>query len=79
MGSRSDRSGREGPTAAEDGVYAAGNAPDLGLLVHTLEHGRIDVQYKPGTPAETVAQVVGCQATFLQFDGTLELALCERQ
>ena len=27
------------------------------MLVHTLEHGRIDVQYKPGTPAETVAQL----------------------
>ena len=50
-------SGNHFPTAAEDGVYAAGNAPDLGLLVHTLEHGRIDVQYKPGTPAETVAQL----------------------
>ena len=27
------------------------------MLVHTLEHGRIDVQYKPGTPAETVRQL----------------------
>ena len=26
-------------------------------LVHTLEHGRIDIQYKPGTPATTVAQL----------------------
>jgi hypothetical protein len=27
------------------------------MLVHTLEHGRIDVQYKPGTPAETVREL----------------------
>ena len=27
------------------------------MLVHTLEHGRIDVQYKPGTPKRTVAQL----------------------
>ena len=50
-------SGSHFPTWAEDGVYEAGNTPDLGMLVHTLEHGRIDVQYKPGTPAETVAQL----------------------
>ena len=25
------------------------------MLVHTLEHGRIDVQYKKGTPAADVA------------------------
>ncbi len=60
-------SGNHFPTAAEDGVYSAGNAPDLGLLVHTLEHGRIDVQYKPGTPAETVAQLEALLAE--QSDG----------
>jgi Protein of unknown function (DUF3105) len=41
----------------EDGVYEPGNVPELGMLVHTLEHGRIDVQYKPGTPDETVQQL----------------------
>jgi hypothetical protein len=41
----------------EDGIYAPGTTPHLGMLVHTLEHGRIDVQYKPGTPAATVAQL----------------------
>jgi Protein of unknown function (DUF3105) len=41
----------------EDGVYEPGNVPLLGMLVHTLEHGRINVQYKPGTPAETVQQL----------------------
>ena len=50
-------SGNHFPQWAQDGVYDAGDTPDLGQLVHTLEHGRIDVQYKPGTPAETVAQL----------------------
>jgi hypothetical protein len=50
-------SGNHFPTWAEDGVYDPGQTPKLGLLVHTLEHGRIDVQYKPGTPAETVDQL----------------------
>ncbi|HET9737531.1 MAG TPA: DUF3105 domain-containing protein [Solirubrobacteraceae bacterium] len=50
-------SGNHAPTWYEDGVYEPGTTPDLGMLVHTLEHGRIDVQYKPGTPAETVRQL----------------------
>jgi hypothetical protein len=50
-------SGNHFPTWAEDGVYAPGDTPPLGQLVHTLEHGRIDVQYKPGTPGETVDQL----------------------
>ncbi len=50
-------SGNHFPEWYPDGVYAPGDVPDLGRLVHTLEHGRINVQYKPGTPAETVAQL----------------------
>jgi len=50
-------SGNHFPTWYEDGIYNPGDTPELGRLVHTLEHGRIDVQYKPGTPAKTVAQL----------------------
>ena len=50
-------SGNHNPDWYEDGVYAPGDVPRLGMLVHTLEHGRIDVQYKPGTPQETVTQL----------------------
>ena len=50
-------SGNHFPEWYQDGVYAPGDVPDLGRLVHTLEHGRINVQYKPGTPDETVAQL----------------------
>lgn len=55
------------PPAADDGVYDPGNTPELGGLVHSLEHGRIDVQYKTGTPAETVAQLEALLAE--QSDG----------
>jgi hypothetical protein len=50
-------SGNHFPTWYDDGIYAPGDAPELGKLVHTLEHGRIDVQYKRGTPEETVLQL----------------------
>jgi len=50
-------SGAHNPTPAPDGIYAAGNEPDLANWVHTLEHGRIELQYKPGTPAATVNQL----------------------
>lgn len=48
-------SGAHFPEWYQDGVYAPGDAPNLGMLVHTLEHGRIDVQYRPGTPKSVVA------------------------
>jgi Protein of unknown function (DUF3105) len=41
----------------DDGVYEPGTTPDLGMLVHPLEHGRIEVQYKKGTPAADVAKL----------------------
>jgi hypothetical protein len=41
----------------EDGVYTPGSVPELGMLVHTLEHGRINIQYKAGTPEDTVLQL----------------------
>jgi hypothetical protein len=50
-------SGNHAPDWYEDGVYGSGDTPELGMLVHTLEHGRIDVQYKPGTPQVTIDQL----------------------
>jgi hypothetical protein len=43
-------SGTHFPQWAQDGIYDPGNEPALGELVHTLEHGRINIQYAPGTP-----------------------------
>jgi hypothetical protein len=50
-------SGNHFPEWYQDGVYQPGGTPNLGMLVHTLEHGRIDVQYKPGTPKQTVDEL----------------------
>jgi hypothetical protein len=50
-------SGNHNPTWYEDGIYNPGDTPKLGMLVHTLEHGRIDVQYKEGTPVEDVSKL----------------------
>jgi hypothetical protein len=43
--------------AAQDGIYAPGNPPDLKESVHALEHGRINIQYRRGTPAQVVNQL----------------------
>ncbi len=50
-------SGNHTPDWYEDGIYAAGDTPNLGKTVHPLEHGRIEVQYAPGTPKATVDQL----------------------
>jgi hypothetical protein len=42
---------------AQDGKYLAGTEPEIGSWVHTLEHGRILFQYRPGTDTATVAQL----------------------
>ncbi len=52
-------SGDHVPTGeeAQAGLYAPGNEPGIGNWVHTLEHGRILLQYKPGTPQSVVTQL----------------------
>jgi hypothetical protein len=67
-------SGNHTPDWYEDGIYAAGDTPELGKLVHTLEHGRIDIQYAPGTPATTVAQL---ETLYNEMDGGHHLLLFE--
>jgi hypothetical protein len=39
------------PSPASDGYYPAGRTPAAGDLVHALEHGRVEYQYRPGLPA----------------------------
>jgi hypothetical protein len=50
-------SGNHNPNWYQDGIYSAGDVPRLGMIVHPLEHGRIELQYKPGTPQSTVDQL----------------------
>jgi len=45
------------PTAASDGEYKPGGVPPLGNIVHALEHGRIEIQYRPGLPKPQVDQL----------------------
>jgi hypothetical protein len=50
-------SGNHNPVYYPDGIYNPGDVPNLGKLVHPLEHGRIEIQYAPGTPKPTVNQL----------------------
>jgi uncharacterized protein DUF3105 len=50
-------SGNHNPTPAQDGIYAPGNEPQPENYVHSLEHGRIEFEYKKGTPQAQVAQM----------------------
>jgi hypothetical protein len=61
-------SGNHNPTPAADGIYRAGNSPPKENFVHTLEHGRIEFQYKPGSSAADVAKLRALAAE--PFDGT---------
>jgi hypothetical protein len=47
-------SGDHNPTPAPDGDYPAGNEPAVENWVHTLEHGRILLMYKPGAPQDSI-------------------------
>jgi hypothetical protein len=48
-------SGSHDPARYEEAIYAPGTTPELGKLVHALEHGRVNVEYKPGMAARDVA------------------------
>ena len=61
-------SGNHNPTPAQDGLYRAGNSPPKENFVHSLEHGRIEFQYKPGTSAADVAKLRRLAEE--PFDGT---------
>jgi len=50
-------SGNHNPVAAEAGFYEPGSEPATENWVHSLEHGRVEIQYKPGTPARTISQL----------------------
>jgi hypothetical protein len=50
-------SGDHNPVWSSDGNYAGVRTPAPEHYVHSLEHGRIELQYKPGTPARTISQL----------------------
>lgn len=46
------------PDWAADGNYAGRTTPRTEMLVHALEHGRIEIQYRPGLPQAQIDQLV---------------------
>jgi hypothetical protein len=50
-------SGPHDPVPAPDGIHPPGEPPDLEQTVHALEHGRVLIQYRPGTPSRRIAQL----------------------
>jgi hypothetical protein len=42
---------------ADDGLYAPGETPRKERLVHSLEHGRIEIQYRRGTSRQRRRQL----------------------
>lgn len=49
--------GAHNPNPASDGDYAGQGTPPVGQLVHSLEHGRIQIQYRPGASAREIGQL----------------------
>lgn len=60
-------SGTHYPQWYEDGIYGPGDTPNLGQLVHTLEHGRVNIQYRKGAPGDVVKKLEALMAE--QNDG----------
>jgi len=45
------------PVPASDGNYVGQGTPQTERVVHALEHGRIEIQYRPGLDPKRVAQL----------------------
>jgi hypothetical protein len=50
-------SGNHNPVPAEDGDYSGQQTPAKENFVHSLEHGRVEFQYRPGAPANVIGQM----------------------
>jgi hypothetical protein len=49
--------GNHNPTPASDGDYVGQGTPSKEHLVHALEHGRVEIQYRPGLPQHDISQL----------------------
>ena len=70
-------SGSHDPQASQDGVYP--EPPDLEQSVHALEHGRVNVQYRPGTPQNQISQLETVVDEEVQGTGGYHTLLFENQ
>jgi hypothetical protein len=50
-------SGNHNQLPAEDGAYGPGKPPKLTQAVHALEHGRVEIQWRPGLPRRQIGQL----------------------
>jgi hypothetical protein len=55
------------PAPASDGEYLPKDTPKLGYVVHAMEHGRVELQYRPGLPQADVKQL---ESLFNEGDGS---------
>lgn len=51
--------GAHSQAPSSDGDYVGQGSPPPGRAVHSLEHGRIEIQYRPGLPTPQVKQLEG--------------------
>ena len=72
-------SGDHDPVPAQDGQYDAGNPPDIEQSVHALEHGRVNIQYKPGLAENAVAQFRTLYSEEVKGQGGYHTLLFENQ
>lgn len=70
-------SGSHDPQASQDGIYP--EPPDLEQSVHALEHGRVNFQYKPGTPQNQINQLETLVDEEVQGTGGYHTLLFENQ
>jgi hypothetical protein len=70
-------SGPHSPQPAADGVYEPGNSPDPNTWVHTLEHGRVIIQYKQGTPRKTIDELAALTGENVQGSPGYHMVLLE--
>jgi hypothetical protein len=70
-------SGPHDPVPAHDGIYGPGATPAKERLVHALEHGRVEVQYKPGTPTGVIGQLQSLVDEFAVRDSDPRVLLFE--
>ena len=70
-------SGPHYPEAAHDGIYGPGATPAKERLVHALEHGRIEIQYMPGTPTSEIGQLQALVDEFAARDSDPRVLLFE--
>lgn len=50
-------SGEHSPEPAQDAIYEPGDPPAVEQSVHSLEHGRVIFQYRPGSTASRIQQL----------------------